>query len=131
VFGEILADERDERELGDLDELDRAARHFHCLPPANVGMKHATQVVLVDLAFVERPAVMFVLTEVEPRPASGGRRRLTLYEHRVPAVVNPVGREPPSLGYPLADAGVDEGDSVAAQQVLEVVDVALVDGALG
>ena len=39
VLSQVLTDERSERQLGDLDELDRTARHFHRLPPAHMRVK--------------------------------------------------------------------------------------------
>ena len=67
VLREVLAHQRDDRDsFADFDDLDRPARDVDRLPPADVRVKRATKVVLVDLAFVERPAMMLVLANVEP-----------------------------------------------------------------
>ena len=54
VLREVLAHQRHDRDsLADFDDLDRSARDVDRLPPADVRVKRATEVVLVDLAFVE------------------------------------------------------------------------------
>src|SRR3712207_8686499 len=45
---------------GELQELEAAPRHRHGLPPAHRGVQRAREVVLVDLALVEEPAVVLV-----------------------------------------------------------------------
>src|SRR5262249_45311077 len=66
VLREVLAYERDERQLGDFDELDRTARDVERFPPADTRVKDASEVVLVDLTIVERPTVMLGLADVKP-----------------------------------------------------------------
>jgi hypothetical protein len=81
AVGEVFAHERHEGELGDVYEFDGAARNFHCLPPLDVRVECAAEVVLVDLVCVERPSVVLVLADVTPigrrcwaagRPFRGG-----------------------------------------------------------
>jgi len=47
-------------------EMDRPPRDLHRFPPANVRVKDASEVILEDLCFIERPAVVFVLADVKP-----------------------------------------------------------------
>jgi ligand-binding sensor domain-containing protein len=55
-LGEVLAHEGNESDLvAEFDELDSPARNVHRFPPADVGVECASQVVLIDLSFVERP----------------------------------------------------------------------------
>jgi hypothetical protein len=64
---EVLAHEGNERDLVTVFyEVDCPARDLHRFPPANVGVKGASQVVLEDLFFVERPGMVFVLADVKP-----------------------------------------------------------------
>jgi hypothetical protein len=74
-LGEVLANEGHEGDLVTvLYEVDRPTRNVHSFPPANVGVKGASQVVLEDLSFVERPPVVFVLADVKPLFASRSRQ---------------------------------------------------------
>jgi hypothetical protein len=54
VLSQVLTDERSERQLCDLDEIDRTARHLHRLPPADMRVEYPAEVVLIDLRLVER-----------------------------------------------------------------------------
>ena len=66
-LGEVLAHERDERAArADVDDLDRPARDLHRLPPADVRVQRAAEVVLVDLGLIERPTVVLSLADVHP-----------------------------------------------------------------
>src|SRR5262249_17740207 len=80
VVGEVLAHQGGQQQFGDFDELDGFAGYVHCLPPADVGVQGAAQVVLVDLAFVQRPAVVFVLADVKPGLAPFAPQPPTLLE---------------------------------------------------
>ena len=65
--GEVLAHEEHNRDpVADIGELDRSAGDLHRLPPPDVGVKRAAQVILVDLCLVERPSVVLVLADVPP-----------------------------------------------------------------
>ena len=94
-------------------------------------MKDASEVVLSRPGL--RPATIggacsggCETTILNPRPA-----RPALLESRVDADVQPVAREPPRLSRAPADPGVELGHAMAVQQRFEVVDLALVDRALG
>jgi hypothetical protein len=64
---EVLAHEGNERDLvAEFYEVNRPARDLHRFPPANMGVEGASQVVLEDLSFVERPPMVFVLADVKP-----------------------------------------------------------------
>jgi hypothetical protein len=70
-LGEVLANQRNDGDLVTVFyEVDRPPRNLHGFPPANVGVKSASQVVLEDLSFVERPPMVLVLTDVKPLFAS-------------------------------------------------------------
>jgi hypothetical protein len=70
-LGEVLANEGNDGDLvAVFYEVDRPPRDLHRFPPANVGVKDASQVILEDLSFVERPPMVFVLADVEP-PSAG------------------------------------------------------------
>jgi hypothetical protein len=62
--GEVLARERGDHEFGDLDELDLLARHVHRLPPPDLRVKRASEVVLINLAPIQQPAVVLVLAKM-------------------------------------------------------------------
>ena len=64
------------------EDLERPAVEFECLPPAHARVEHFGQVVLLDLAAVQRPAMMLVLAMV--RPVAVERR----------PEMDPVGSEP-------------------------------------
>jgi hypothetical protein len=46
--------------------VDRPARNIHRFPPTNVGVKGTSEMVLIDLPFVERPPMVLVLPDVKP-----------------------------------------------------------------
>jgi hypothetical protein len=70
-LGEILANQRNNCDsVTVLYELDSPARDVHRFPPANVGVKGASDAVLEDLSFVERPSMVLVLADVNPLFAS-------------------------------------------------------------
>src|SRR5262249_31670702 len=118
-LGEVFAHERDnDNPLADVDELHRTAGNLRSLPPADVRMERAAQVVLVDLPFVERPAVVLVLTDADPVVA--GRE----------GDVHPGGGGVAGLLRMLPDPDDETGYPVTAQQRLEIVELALVDRAL-
>jgi len=53
-LGEILANEGNDSDLVTVfHEVDRPPRYLHRFPPANVGVKDASKVILEDLSFVE------------------------------------------------------------------------------
>jgi len=53
-LGEVLANERNDSDLvAVFYEVDRSPRYFHRFPPANAGVKDASEVILEDLSFVE------------------------------------------------------------------------------
>jgi hypothetical protein len=43
-----------------------------------VGVKRTSEVVLINLAFIQRPAIVLVLVDVKPRLALAGRQRAAL-----------------------------------------------------
>jgi hypothetical protein len=90
-LGEILANQRNNGDsVTVLHELDSPARDVHRFPPANVGVKGASEVILEDLSFVERPSMMFVLADVNPLFAGCRRARYSLFKPRAGTGVNTV-----------------------------------------
>jgi hypothetical protein len=81
-------------------------------------VQRAAEVVLTDLSFVERPAVVFVLANVDP--VFAGRHGL----------VHPVARRRPGRLAALADPGDASEHPMIRQDGLEIFDLALLDGAL-
>jgi hypothetical protein len=77
-----------------------------------MGVKGASQVVLVDLSLVEGPAVVFVLADVKPLFA-GFAWRSTFIQFRANADVHPVAGEPSRLRGALANAGDERRHSAA------------------
>ena len=71
------------------------ARDLHRFPPADIRVKGAPQVVLLDLALIQRPPMVLVLADVKPRPgpgpAGGPAPRSNL---GFTPVMHPVAREP-------------------------------------
>jgi len=66
-LGEILTDEEDKRNaVAQFDELDRAPRDIRRLPPTNVGVKRTAKVVLINLLLVQRPSMVFILSNMKP-----------------------------------------------------------------
>jgi hypothetical protein len=130
-LGEIFAHEWNEScVLPEFDELDRSARHIHCFHPANVRVEGAAQVVLIDLCFVERPRVVFVLANVKPAFAGWGRGLYAFLESRAHANVHPVAAESLRLRWTPTDAGDESRHAVMIQNGLETIDLALVDRVL-
>src|SRR5271155_1920381 len=89
-----------------------------------------SQVVLIDLRFVERPRVVFVLANVKPPFAGRGRRPYPLLESRTYADMHPVAPESLRLRWIPTDAGDENRHAVTIQNGLETIDLALVDRAL-
>jgi hypothetical protein len=127
---EVLADQRHQRELGDLDELHRQAGNLHRLPPLDIRMQDSAQVILEDLTLIQRPPVMLVLPDVKPRPRCG-RHRSTLLKAWIDSPVQPVARQPAGLRAALADARIKEPHPMAIEQSLQRADLVLADRALG
>jgi hypothetical protein len=88
---------RDLHEFGDLDELDRLAGYVHRFPPADVGVKRAAEVVLINLAFTQRPAMVLILAQVKPWLSALAWHRPALLESWVDVDMQPVVREPAGL----------------------------------
>src|SRR5215831_1148996 len=113
-LGEVFANERNQSALiAQFHEPDRLARDIHGFPPANVGVKCAAEMILVDLSFIERPAVVFVLADVKPLLAGRGRQRSPFFKCWIQAHVHPVARELPRLRWALADTRNERSRSVA------------------
>ena len=72
---------------GDIEEV----------PPQDARVEGASEVVLVDLALVERPPVVLVLADVKPLLAGAITRPSAFPEARVHARVHPVLAEPPAM----------------------------------
>src|SRR5262249_55086984 len=97
-LGQVLTNKADEGDLvAQFKKVECTARDLGSFPPANVRVKRAPQVVLEDLSLVERPAMVFVLADVNPPFAHGHRQRPTFFESRVHADMHPVAGQPPRL----------------------------------
>ena len=91
VFRQVLAHERDDRDLlAECQELHRPAWNLHRLPPPDVRVQGASEVVLVDLGLVERPPMVLVLADVKPLLAGAIARPSAFSEPRVHARMHPV-----------------------------------------
>jgi hypothetical protein len=94
-------------------------------------MEGAPQVVLIDLPFVECPSVVLVLPDMKPRFPRGARTQSRSFQYRTYTDVHPIAGElPRSLGV-LTDPRLQHNDSVAVQDCFKLVNVVLLDGALG
>ena len=131
VVGQVLAHQRGQHEFGHFDEVDGLAGYVHGLPPADMRVKGSAEVVLLDLVFVQRPAVVLVLADVKPRFMPLVRQQPTFLESGVEAHVQPVAGELTRLPGGLAHPGHQLDHPVAVQQRFEGVDLVLRDGALG
>ena len=105
VVGQVLAHQRGQHQFGHLDELDGLAGYVHGFPPADVGVQGAAEVVLLDLAFVQRPAVVLVLADVKPRFVPLAGQQPAFLEPGVEAHVQPVAGELTRLACVLAHPG--------------------------
>jgi hypothetical protein len=66
-LGKILANQGNHGDLvAKHNKPDCPARDLYCFPPADVRVKGASQVVLEDLQFIERPGMVFVLADTKP-----------------------------------------------------------------
>src|SRR5262249_35057371 len=110
-------------------ELHLPAGDFYRFPPVDVRVQHASQVVLVDLIPVERPAVVLVLSQVKPRRLLSARPR-ALLEARAQPDVKPAATERARFWRTLTDPSLEEGHRVTGQQGLELVDLGFLDSAL-
>src|SRR5215470_15633836 len=70
VLSEVLTDQgRHGETLAELDEVENAPGHVHGFPPPNRGVQLSTEVILINLPGIQRPAMMLVLANVEPAGA--------------------------------------------------------------
>ena len=80
-LGEVFADEgNDDDFLAKFQELYGTSGNVHSLGPADVGVEGASQVVLIDLSFIERPTMVLVLADVEPLFSGFSGLRSTLLD---------------------------------------------------
>jgi hypothetical protein len=69
-LGEVLANKGNDSDLvAVFYEVDRPPGNLHRFPPANVRVKDASKVILEYLSFVQRPPMVFALTDVKPLSA--------------------------------------------------------------
>jgi hypothetical protein len=95
----------------------------------DVGVKRPAEVVLIDLAFVEQPAVVLVVAYVEPLLSGGAVGQSTQLQARADAGMNPV-RAQLSVSGTRSDACVNARDAMLGEKRFDVVKLGLVQGAL-